>query len=62
MESNVFTLLERNLEDYREQIRDYLGSGYAKTMEDYSKMVGKLEAIDVFLEDIKALEKRYIEI
>lgn len=62
MESSIFALLQGNLEDYREQITQYLSSGYAKNMEDYARMVGKIEAINVFLEDIKALEKRYIEI
>ena len=48
------------LSEYKNEISDYLASGYAKNMEEYNRMVGKVELINRLSDDVEQLEKRYI--
>lgn len=61
MNETVLGLLVRQLEEYKSSIALWLAQGNAKTHEDYLKMSAKYEAYEQLQEDVKELEKRYIE-
>ncbi len=43
------------LSEYKSEISDYLASGYAKNMEEYNRMVGKVELINRLSDDVEQL-------
>ena len=61
MEVSVFDALERRLNEYKEEITEFVSGGGVKSMEDYDRLIGKLEGIDIALNNVKELEKRFIE-
>tara|TARA_R110000822_G_scaffold99541_1_gene224519 strand:+ start:857 stop:1045 length:189 start_codon:yes stop_codon:yes gene_type:complete len=61
MDDNVFTLVGRKLDGYEAELKDYLASGAADSMELYSRMVGRIEALRFIRDDLKEIETRYIE-
>ena len=61
MEVSVFDAIERRLNEYREEVSEYISGGGVKSMEDYNRLIGKLEGIDIALNNVKELEKRFIE-
>ena len=61
MEVNVFEALERRLNEYKAEITEYVSGGGVKSMEDYNRLIGKIEGIDIVLNNLKELEKRFIE-
>lgn len=61
MEINLFDALERRLDEYKIEISDYLSGGGVKNMEEYHRLVGKSEGIDIVLNNLKELEKRFRE-
>lgn len=61
MELDVFSILERRIKEYKSSIEQYLASGGAVTQEIYWKNVGKYEALSVIEEELRDIEKRYIE-
>lgn len=60
MEHSVFEVLQKRLTEYKSEISEFLAMGYATNMEEYNRMVGKVEVINILSDDIQALEKRYI--
>jgi len=61
VEISVFDALERRLNEYRDEITEFVSGGGVKSMEDYNRLIGKLEGIDIALNNVKELEKRFIE-
>ena len=61
MEISVFDALERRLSEYRDEVAEYISGGGIKNMEEYYRLIGKLEGIDIALNNVKELEKRFIE-
>ena len=61
MEVSVFDALERRLNEYKEEITEFVSGGGVKSMEDYNRLIGKLEGIDIALNNVKELEKRFRE-
>jgi len=61
VEVSVFDALERRLNEYRNEVSEYISGGGVKSMEDYNRLIGKLEGIDIALNNVKELEKRFIE-
>lgn len=61
MEVSVFGALERRLNEYKTEITEFVSGGGVKSMEDYNRLIGKLEGIDIALNNVKELEKRFIE-
>ena len=61
MEISVFDALDRRLNEYRDEITEFVSGGGVKSMEDYNRLIGKLEGIDIALNNVKELEKRFIE-
>ena len=61
METDLISLLKRRAEEYDEQVKDYLADGAIKSMEDYNRVVGRLEGIALMYNEIKAIEKRFVE-
>ena len=61
MEVSVFDALERRLNEYRDEVSEYISGGGIKSMEEYNRLIGKLEGIDIALNNVKELEKRFIE-
>lgn len=60
MESTIFALLVRSLEEQKEGIRDYLACGGARSYEDYCRATGQYQAIEMVVDNVKELEKRFI--
>jgi len=61
MDDNVFTLVGRKLDGYEDELKTYLASGAADSMELYSRMVGRIEALRFIRDDLKDIETRYVE-
>ena len=61
MEINIFEALERRLGEYKVEITEFISGGGVKSMEDYNRLVGKIEGIDIVLNNVKELEKRFRE-
>ncbi len=61
MDDNVFTLVGRKLDEYEDELKTYLASGAADSMELYNRMVGRIEALRFIRDDLKDIETRYVE-
>jgi len=61
MDDNVFALVGRKLDEYEDELKTYLASGAADSMELYNRMVGRIEALRFIRDDLKDIETRYIE-
>lgn len=61
MDDNVFTLVGRKLDGYEDDLKTYLASGAADSMELYNRMVGRIEALRFIRDDLKDIETRYVE-
>ena len=61
MDDNVFTLMGRKLDGYEDELKTYLASGAADSMELYNRMVGRIEALRFIRDDLKDIETRYVE-
>ena len=59
-ESNPFFLIFRRMSEQKSSIELHLARGYAKTHEDYWKLVGSYETLERIEEEIKEIEQRYI--
>ena len=53
--------IRRRIDEYKGAIALYLTSGACKSMEEYCRTTGKFEALDAVLDEIKDIEKRYID-
>ena len=58
---DIFTLLKRKIDEYEEDIKNFLASGQAEDMALYNRIVGRNEALQFVKQDLSELEKRYIE-
>tara|TARA_B100000925_G_C21798755_1_gene383682 strand:- start:441 stop:629 length:189 start_codon:yes stop_codon:yes gene_type:complete len=61
VEVNIFEALERRLAEYKSEITEFVAGGGVKSMEDYNRLIGKIEGIDIVLNNVKELEKRFRE-
>lgn len=60
MESTVFALLIRSINERKQALQESLASGGAKNYEDYCRMVGEYAALQRMEDDVKDLEKRFV--
>ncbi len=58
---DVFALLNRRIEEYEEDIKNFLASGQAEDMAMYNRLVGRNEGLQFIKQDLSDIEKRYIE-
>ena len=58
---DVFALLNRKIEEYEEDIKNFLASGQAEDMAMYNRLVGRNEGLQFIKQDLSDIEKRYIE-
>jgi len=58
---DIFTLIKRKIDEYEEDIKNFLASGQAEDMAMYNRIVGRNEALQFVKQDLADLEKRYIE-
>jgi len=61
MEDSVFGLLYRRIREKRGPLADYLTQGGAKNYEDYVRVSAQHGALVDIEEDIKELEKRFMD-
>lgn len=61
MELDVFSIFERRINEYKSSIELFLAGGGATSQEIYWKNVGKYEALCGIEEELRDIEKRYIE-
>lgn len=61
MEDTVFALLLRDIAEKKSSIELFLASGNAKSYEEYCRITGEYSALVKIHDDIKELEKRFIE-
>ncbi len=61
MADSIFHTVLTRLEESRTSIAEHLAEGGAKDQETYWKLVGKYEALSIIRNDVKELEKRYID-
>jgi len=60
-ESNVFLVLERRITEYKSSIEQFLATGGAKDQNAYWQAVGQYSSYNKILDDLKEIEKRYID-
>ncbi len=60
-ENNVFLIFERKLNEYKSSIEQFLATGGAKNQHAYWHAVGEYSSYNKILEDLKEIEKRYID-
>ncbi|HEY7822469.1 MAG TPA: hypothetical protein VIG24_06545 [Acidimicrobiia bacterium] len=53
--------IKKRIEEYKEQLSLHLMAGGARSHEDYCRTVGKAEAFEYILSDIKDIEKKYLD-
>jgi len=53
-------VLRRRIDERKSSIALFMTTGGCKSMEDYSRMVGKTEMLEALLQDIAEIEQRYI--
>lgn len=53
--------LKKKVDDYKLSLSDYIVNGGCKTMEEYNRVTGKYEALELILSDMLEIQKRYIE-
>lgn len=61
MELDVFSIFERRIKEYKSSIELFLAGGGATSQELYWKHVGKYDALCSIEEEIRDIERRYIE-
>lgn len=61
MESDIFELLLRRVAEQKSSIELFLASGGAKSYEDYCRATGEYSALNKIDDEIREIEKRYIE-
>jgi hypothetical protein len=61
MADNIFHHVLTRLEESRTAIAEHLAEGGAKDQETYWRLVGKYEALGVIRNDVKEVEKRYVD-
>jgi hypothetical protein len=57
---SIYSPLLKKILDYKEDIKNHLTSGGAKSMDEYAGMVGEYRCLNKIHEDILDIEKRYI--
>jgi hypothetical protein len=60
MDDTVIALIKRSITDYKVEIEQFLASGQAQTMDAYSRLVGRYEALKLLEADLSELEQRFI--
>jgi hypothetical protein len=48
---DIFTLLKRKIDEYEEDIKNFLASGQAEDMAMYNRIVGRNEALQFVKQD-----------
>jgi hypothetical protein len=59
--SDIFSLLNKKIEEYEQDIKVFLASGQAEDMAMYNRLVGRNEGLQFIKQDLADIEKRYIE-
>ena len=49
---DIFTLLKRKIDEYEEDIKNFLASGQAEDMAMYNRIVGRNEALQFVKQDL----------
>ena len=60
-DDHIFALLFRFLAERRASLTEYTMSGRPQTLEDYTKAVAQYEAYTAVEEEMKELEKRFMD-
>ena len=58
---DLFSLLNKKIEEYEKDIKTFLASGQAEDMAMYNRLVGRNEGLQFIKQDLADIEKRYIE-
>jgi hypothetical protein len=61
MADSIFHTVLTRLEENRTSIAEHLAGGGAKDQETYWRLVGKYEALSIIRNDVKEIEKRYVD-
>jgi len=57
---SIYAPLLKKILDYKENLKDHISTGGAKSMEDYNLLVGEFKCLEKIQEDILDIEKRFI--
>lgn len=61
MDNSIIAILLRNVSEGKSSIEQFLANGNAKSYEEYCRMVGEYTAYSNLEQDIKEIEKRFID-
>lgn len=56
----IIEALKKKIRDYMNEGADHLASGGAQNMEEYNRMVGRIEGLAIIERDMVELEQKYI--
>jgi len=59
MDETVIVLLRRAIQEHKEELKDFVASGGAETMESYSRLVGRYETLKLIEGEMEEIEKRF---
>ena len=54
-------LLLNKIDDYQDQLKDYLAQGSLNEIKDYHRIVGRIEGMNVLRQDIETMVERIVE-
>ena len=61
MGESIFAPIKKRIRDYMNEAADHLASGGAQNFEEYQRMVGRVDALDLLERDIIEIEERMID-
>ena len=61
MSETAYTPILKRIKDYKEDLKEHLAGGGAKTIEEYARCVGEYKCLKKLQEDILDIEKRFID-
>ena len=61
MSETAYTPILKRITDYKEDLKEHLAGGWAKTIEEYARCVGEYKCLKKLQEDILDIEKRFID-
>ena len=57
---SIYAPILKKIIDYKENLKDHLPTGGAKSMEEYNLLVGEYKCLEKIQEDILDIEQRFI--
>ena len=57
---SIYAPILKKISEYKENLKDHMSTGGAKSMEEYNLLVGEYKCLEKIHEDILDIEQRFI--